>query len=43
VRTRDGEWVAYSIVANNYSVPTSVVNNAQDLILMRLASFSRRS
>jgi D-alanyl-D-alanine carboxypeptidase/D-alanyl-D-alanine-endopeptidase (penicillin-binding protein 4) len=43
VRTRDGEWLAYSLVVNNYSVPTSVVNTAQDLIIMRLASFSRRS
>jgi D-alanyl-D-alanine carboxypeptidase/D-alanyl-D-alanine-endopeptidase (penicillin-binding protein 4) len=42
-RTRDGEWMAYSIVTDNYSVPTGVVNAAQDLILMRLASFSRRS
>ena len=42
-RSRDGEWLAFSIVTNNYSVPTSVVNTAQDLILMRLASFSRRS
>jgi len=42
-RTRDGELVAFSIVANNYSVPTSVVNTAQDLIVMRLASFSRKS
>ncbi len=41
-RTRDGEWLAYSIVVNNYSVPTNVVNTAQDLILMRLASFTRR-
>jgi PBP4 family serine-type D-alanyl-D-alanine carboxypeptidase len=43
VRSRDGEWLAFSIVANNYTVPTSIVNNAQDLILMRLASFTRRS
>jgi serine-type D-Ala-D-Ala carboxypeptidase/endopeptidase (penicillin-binding protein 4) len=41
-RTRDGEWLAFSIVTNNYSIPTSVVNTAQDLILMRLASFTRR-
>jgi D-alanyl-D-alanine carboxypeptidase/D-alanyl-D-alanine-endopeptidase (penicillin-binding protein 4) len=41
-RTRDGEWLAFSIVLNNYSVPTSVVNTAQDLIVMRLASFSRK-
>lgn len=43
VRTRDGELLAFSIVSNNYSVPTGVVNTAQDLIIMRLASFSRRS
>lgn len=42
VRTRDGELLAFSIVLNNYSVPTSVVNTAQDLIVMRLASFSRK-
>lgn len=42
VRTRDGEWLAFSIVLNNYSIPTSVVNTAHDLILMRLASFSRK-
>jgi D-alanyl-D-alanine carboxypeptidase/D-alanyl-D-alanine-endopeptidase (penicillin-binding protein 4) len=41
-RTRDGELLAFSIVTNNYSVPTSVVNTAQDLIIMRLASFSRK-
>ncbi len=43
VRSRDGEWMAFSIVVNNYSVPTSVVNTAQDLVVMRLASFSRKS
>lgn len=42
-RSRDGEWLAFAVVTNNYSVPTSVVNTAQDLILMRLASFTRRS
>jgi PBP4 family serine-type D-alanyl-D-alanine carboxypeptidase len=43
VRTRDGEWLAISIVINNYSVSTSVVNTATDLILMRLAAFSRKA
>lgn len=43
VRTRDGEWLAFSIVANNYSVPTGVVNTAQDMIVMRLASFARKA
>ncbi len=42
VRSRDGELLAFSIVVNNYSVPTSLVNTAQDLIGMRLASFSRK-
>ncbi|MDB5035552.1 MAG: D-alanyl-D-alanine carboxypeptidase [Chlorobi bacterium] len=43
VRTRDGELLAFAIIANNYSVPTSVVNTAQDLMVMRLASFSRKN
>jgi len=43
VRSRDGEWLTFSLVTNNYSVPTSVVNTAQDLILMRLASFTRKT
>ena len=41
VRTPEQEWIAFSIVTNNYTIPTSVVNTAQDLILMRLASFAR--
>lgn len=43
VRTRDGEWLAFSIAINNYTVPTGVVNKAHDQILTRLASFSRKS
>lgn len=42
VRSRDGEWLAFSVVVNNYSVPTIMVNTAQDLIVMRLASFTRK-
>lgn len=42
VRTRDGEWLAFSIAVNNYTVPTAVVNKAHDQILTRLANFSRK-
>ncbi|MCE7934008.1 MAG: D-alanyl-D-alanine carboxypeptidase/D-alanyl-D-alanine-endopeptidase [Chlorobi bacterium CHB2] len=42
VRTRDGEWLAFSIAVNNYTVPTALVNKAHDQILTRLANFSRR-
>lgn len=41
-RTRDGELLAFSITTNNYSVPTVVVNTTHDLMLMRLASFTRK-
>jgi len=41
-RTRDGELLAFSIATNNYSVPTVVVNTAHDLMIMRLASFTRK-
>ncbi len=40
--TRDGERLAFSIVLNNYTVPTGVVNTAQELMVMRLAGFTRR-
>lgn len=42
VTTRDGETFCFSIMMNNFSVPESVARNLQDLICMRLASFSRK-
>jgi len=41
VTTADGEELAFSLIVNNYTVPTSLANDAQDLICQRLASFSR--
>lgn len=41
VTTRDSEELAFSIIANNYSVPTSMANLIQDLVCERLANFSR--
>jgi D-alanyl-D-alanine carboxypeptidase/D-alanyl-D-alanine-endopeptidase (penicillin-binding protein 4) len=40
-RTRDGEWIAFVMIANNFSAPTESVQSAQDLILQQLTSFSR--
>ncbi len=42
IRTRDNEYLAFSIMMNNFSVPERVAQNLQDLIIMRLASFSRK-
>lgn len=42
VTTRDKEELAFSIMMNNQTVPTNLSQNLQDLILMRLASFSRK-
>lgn len=41
VATADNEELAFSIIANNYSVPTSMANLIQDLVCERLANFSR--
>ncbi len=41
VTTADSEELAFSIIANNYSVPTSMANLIQDQVCERLANFSR--
>ncbi len=41
VTTIDNEELAFSIIANNYTVPTSMANSVQDLVCERLANFSR--
>ena len=43
VTTRDGELLVFSILVNNYLVPTSRANFVQDWICERLANFSRGS
>ena len=42
LRTRDGEMLVFSIIANNFTLPSSVVDYAVDTAVERLASFSRR-
>ena len=41
VVTRDGEDLAFAIMFQNFTVPSSLAKNLQDLILMRLTSFTR--
>jgi serine-type D-Ala-D-Ala carboxypeptidase/endopeptidase (penicillin-binding protein 4) len=41
VTTRDGEVLAFSIMTMNFTVPRTLAHNIEDLICMRLASFSR--
>ncbi len=42
VLTRDREVLSFVMMFNNFTVPQNVIRNIQDLIAMRLASFSRR-
>ncbi len=41
INTRDGEPLAFAILANNFSVPGSTVSGAIDAIVVRLAVFER--
>ncbi|MBK7987386.1 MAG: D-alanyl-D-alanine carboxypeptidase/D-alanyl-D-alanine-endopeptidase [Ignavibacteria bacterium] len=40
--TRDREPVSFSIMFNGFTVPFSVIRSLEDLVCMRLASFSRK-
>ena len=42
VRTRDGEVLAFSILANNFTAPAATVNWITDLAVEKLAEFSRK-
>ncbi len=42
VKTKDNEMLAFSMMTNNYLVPTSVANSTQDLVCQLLANFSRK-
>jgi len=42
VLTKDDEHLVFSLMVNNYTVPTSLANNIQDLVCVRLANFSRK-
>lgn len=41
ITTADNEELAFSMIANNYSVPTAMANLIQDLVCERLANFTR--
>jgi len=41
VRTAEAEPLAFAIIANNYAVPTGVVDRATDGIVAALAAFRR--
>ncbi len=42
LKTRDDELLAFSIMVNNYSIPTRQINDLQDEIVLRLVNFSRK-
>jgi D-alanyl-D-alanine carboxypeptidase/D-alanyl-D-alanine-endopeptidase (penicillin-binding protein 4) len=42
VRTADGERIVFSIIANNFNVPTAAVDAITDQIVERLANFTRK-
>ena len=42
VETASGETLVFSIIANNFTVPTSAIDAAADKALVRLATFSRQ-
>ena len=41
VRTRDGDTLVFSILANNFTIPAATVNWIADLAVERLANYSR--
>ncbi|HEX9740232.1 MAG TPA: D-alanyl-D-alanine carboxypeptidase, partial [Ignavibacteriaceae bacterium] len=40
--TGDNEPVAFSIIANNFTVPVKLAENIQDLVCLRLVNFRRK-
>jgi D-alanyl-D-alanine carboxypeptidase/D-alanyl-D-alanine-endopeptidase (penicillin-binding protein 4) len=42
ITTRDGEELAFSIMINGFTAPDGIIRNIQDMICMRLASFTRK-
>ncbi len=41
VQTVGGEWLAFSIIANNFAVPSSDIDAVTDALVQRLVTFSR--
>ena len=42
VKTRDGETLAFSILANNFIIPAATINWMADLAVETLANYSRK-
>jgi D-alanyl-D-alanine carboxypeptidase/D-alanyl-D-alanine-endopeptidase (penicillin-binding protein 4) len=42
VRTRDGETLAFSVLANSFTIPAATVNWIADLAVERLSNYTRR-
>jgi D-alanyl-D-alanine carboxypeptidase/D-alanyl-D-alanine-endopeptidase (penicillin-binding protein 4) len=42
VQTLDGEMLVFSILANNFNVPASAIDATTDLVVERLANFTRK-
>lgn len=40
--TGDNEPIAFSMIANNFSVPVKLAENIQDLVCLRLTNFRRK-
>lgn len=43
VTTRDNETLCFAIMLNNYTVPDALARSLQDVVCMRLASFTRKA
>jgi len=42
INAADGEPLLFAMFTNNYTVPTSMTDNAEDLVMMYLANFKRK-
>lgn len=42
VQTLDGEMFAFSVIANNFNLPQSTIDTTTDLVVERLATFTRK-
>ena len=42
LKTKDDELLAFSLMMNNYTVPTHEINDLQDSLILRLVNFSRK-
>jgi len=42
VKTKDDELLAFSMMVNNYTIPTREINDLQDELILRLVNFSRK-